>query len=132
MQRLTLPRWRTRPKVLLAHHSHVFRTKAKRPFRSHGMELTATSSAQAAQVLARSLDPDVIVLDTRLRDESGFLTCAKLKAAYPDGRVILMGRRLNPADRRFARFCGADAIVEEIFGVDALVGHVEDVVAPSR
>jgi DNA-binding response OmpR family regulator len=120
-----------RPKVLLAHHSHLFRTKVRKPFRRQGVDLTVTSSAQAAHLLVRSLDPDVTILDARLRDESGFLTCAKLRSAYPTGRVVIVGRRLTSEERRFARFCGAEASVEELMGVEALVGHVLDVLTPA-
>ena len=111
-------------KLVLAHADDDYRRAALRYLRGLGLDLTAGRSAAEAHYLARRLDPAVVILGTTLPDESGYLACAKLKAQHPDCRVILVGRNATAEEARFARFVGAQSLVDPQDGLPELACHV--------
>src|SRR5262245_32228996 len=59
--------------------------------RQRGWTVWQAGSADHARRLAASHLPSAIVLAADSEDESGWLTCAKLKLAQPRLRVLLVG-----------------------------------------
>ena len=57
------------------------------------------------------LEPDMVVLDTDIDGESGWLTCAKLKQDRPAGEVILVTGEECLGNDGLAEFLGAVALV---------------------
>jgi DNA-binding response OmpR family regulator len=113
-----------RPRMVLAYADSAHAALSCRHFRRLGWEVHLASSGTEARRLARALAPAVVVLDTQLRDESGWLTCAKLVAERPGQKVVLVGVGLTPESYRFAHFVGAAALVNRDEGAAALVGEV--------
>jgi CheY-like chemotaxis protein len=105
-----------RERLLLAHAEREYRARVRWHFREGEIECVTAASADEAHRLTRALRPALIVLDSELPDESGYLACAKIKLDLPRAKVVLLGpgrvEHAEPFDRqrarRFARFVGAE------------------------
>src|SRR5207302_1636267 len=82
------------------------------------------SSGPQARRLVRRFSPEVLVLDTSLRDESGWLTCAKLRTCEGAPRIILVAPDSSYEDRALADFVGASALLPRGAGPSALLKEV--------
>jgi DNA-binding response OmpR family regulator len=75
-----------------------------------GWQVREAGSAAAARRLVRAGVCSVAILATELYDESGWLTCAKLKLMAQRVDVYLVGPN-SPRNRCLARFVGAAALL---------------------
>jgi DNA-binding response OmpR family regulator len=112
------------PRVVLAHADSAYAALSCRYFRRQGMQVNLASSAAEARRLVRKLAPKVLVLDTSLRDESGWLTCAKVIAEDCDQRVVLVAPEASSENQALADFVGASALVPRGAGPGTLVEEV--------
>ena len=101
------------PRLLLAHADLAFLIPAVRILGRQGWSVSVAESAEEVRRLVRQLTPEVVLLATRLPDESGWLTCDKLVRENPDTRVFLVDAALSEADHQFAEFVGAAGLIEE-------------------
>jgi len=113
-----------RPLLILAYADSTYASLAGRYFRRLGWEVHLTSSGTEARRLARTLAPTVVVLDTDLADESGWLTCDKLRRERPNQKVVLVSPNPNEEGRRLAEFVGAATLVCRGVGVSSLIEEV--------
>jgi ActR/RegA family two-component response regulator len=113
-----------RPLLVLAYGDSTYASLAGRSFRRLGWEVHLASSGTEARRLARTLSPIVVVLDTDLADESGWLTCDKLKRERPGQKVVLVSPNPTEECRRQAEFVGAAALVCRGGGVHTLIEEV--------
>lgn len=74
-----------------------------------------------ARALAADYQPDVVVLDAELIDESGWLTSAKISTDYPDLRIVVLTDHAGSDDR--LKMVGAEHAVPRSGGAEALA-HV--------
>jgi DNA-binding NtrC family response regulator len=122
---------RFRPRLVLAHTEAVYATLGSRCFRRLGWDVHLAGTAFDARHLVRILAPNVVVLDVRLPDESGWLSCSKLVREHPGLKVVLVGTNLTPENHRFAAFVGAAALVSQDEGVQALIDEIHDTALPA-
>ncbi len=101
------------PRLLLAHADLGFLVRAARILGRRGWSVHVAESAGEVRELVRQLTPEVVLLATRLPDESGWLTCDKLVRENPGTRVILLDTSPSEADRQFAEFVGAVGLMDE-------------------
>jgi DNA-binding response OmpR family regulator len=113
-----------RQSVVLALTDSMFAARAIRHFRWLGWEVHLTQSGDAVHPLARAFAPAVVVLQTELPDESGWLVCEKLNREAVVPKVILVGHRRSADQERFASFVGAAALVTQKEGIAALATEV--------
>ena len=113
-----------RPCLLLAHADPVYAALASRSFRRLGWDVYAARTGPELRRLARMLEPVLVVLDTALPGESGWLTCDKLTREFPAVKVLLIDGRPTPEGDQFAAFVGAAALVPRQDGPAALLPHV--------
>jgi DNA-binding response OmpR family regulator len=113
----------SRPRLLLAYADGVYASECGRYFRRLGWEVEMVASGAEARELTHDYRPDVVVLDTELLDESGWLTSAKINAEKPDLRIILVADQ--PSEQRLAmvgasqsvcRKNGAEGLATAILG----------------
>jgi DNA-binding response OmpR family regulator len=114
-----------RPRLVLAYSDSAHAALSCRHLRRQGWEVHLANSGTDARRLARLLAPQVVVLDTDLREESGWLTCAKLKLENPAQRVVLVTGEISPEAQAYAEFVGAAALVARESGVPALLERVQ-------
>jgi DNA-binding response OmpR family regulator len=108
------------PRLVLAHASALYAAQCSAYFRRLGWEVDWVRSGEEARQWARDTDPDAVVLATELPDATGWLTCDKLTRDHPGQTVVLLARRGERANPRFAAFVGAVAVVSEGAGLKAL------------
>ena len=100
-----------RPCMLLATGAFALPPEVLIRLRRLGWDIYRARFGPEVRRLARMLEPDLVVLDTELDGESGWLTCAKLKQERPDGEVILTTGEDTPRNRALADFVGASGLV---------------------
>ncbi len=89
-------------------------------FASQGWRVCTADTSREVRQVAFNKSATAVVLPVKAsRGESGFLTCAKLKATRPQTRVVLVGPA-NPALEQFALFAGATGYVTENMGHEAI------------
>jgi DNA-binding response OmpR family regulator len=115
--------WKTPRKLLLVHRDAGYRKEVLPRLQARGVDVTPAGTAEATHALAAEIRPHLVILDADLPDQSGALTCAKLKISHPSVRVILVGRHWNGEQARLARLVGADAYVSQSEGPAALLRH---------
>jgi DNA-binding NarL/FixJ family response regulator len=83
----------------------------------------AVGTAKRALEEARSLRPDVALIDLLLRDESGAELCKDLHTALPETRILLLSGAgaISPA---VARAAGASGFVSKDLGANDIVKAV--------
>ncbi len=113
-----------RPLLVLAYADSYYAALSCRHFRRLGWEVHLAPGGVEARRLAHTLGPAVVVLDTDLRDESGWLTCDKLRREIPDQNVVLVSENPTDEGRRFAAFVGARSLVCRGGGAGALAEEV--------
>lgn len=113
-----------RPRLVMAYADSAHAALSARHFRRLGWEVHLASSGPDARRLARVLAPEVVVLDTQLPDESGWLTCAKLALENGAQKVLLVSGNITAEEERLAATVGASALVERSRGVMVLINEV--------
>ena len=89
--------------VLVVDDAEVFRDAARVLLESHGFDVVGLAATGADGVLlGASLRPEVVLLDVRLPDTTGFEVARELARLVPPPRVVLMSsgaltQALDPA-----------------------------------
>lgn len=117
-----------RPCMVLAYADSARAALNARHFRRLGWEVHQTASGPEARRLVATLRPQVVIIDTQLRGESGWLTCAKLILGGPVPRIILVDDQVTTLGHEFAEAVGAAAIVSAQAGLPALIAEVQDAI----
>lgn len=87
----------------------------------------ATSEPDEARRLVRDLEPDVCLLDVRLRQESGLEVCADVRRCNPETRVVFLTVYEDEVYVFEALQAGASGyLLKQVVGPE-LVGHLERV-----
>jgi DNA-binding response OmpR family regulator len=116
--------------MVVAYADSAHAALSARHFRRLGWEVHLASSGPDARQLSRDLAPEVVILDTQLPDESGWLTCAKLVLSDGAQKVVLVSPDATDEEQRLAETVGAAALVSRETGVPALVGEVMGMALP--
>jgi DNA-binding response OmpR family regulator len=113
-----------RPGLIVAHSDANYAAAVQRAFRRLGWDVHLAASGPEVRHLARTADTAIVLLDTRLANESGWLTCDKLIREQPHLKVILVSAEPEPGDKHFAHFVGAAGLVNQTDGLDAVLAEV--------
>jgi DNA-binding response OmpR family regulator len=116
----SLPFYPLFPRLVLAYADSYHAAMTSRFLRRLGWEVHMTTSGCEARRLTRRLVPDLVALDVNLRDESGWLTCAKLTFEHPNQAVVLVTDQVTREDRAFTRVVKARDIIARGDGARAL------------
>lgn len=78
-------------RLLIVDDNEEFLSSAARLLESEGIDVVGKASSGAeAVLLAKTLDPEVVLLDVLLGDEDGFDVAKHLAVAAPSVRVVLI------------------------------------------
>ena len=97
----------------------------------HDMETVATSSTAAdALQIARTLHPDLMLMDIRTEDDaSGISACAQIKREFPGIRIVIMTGVPEITFIEQARAAGTDSFVYKNVGTDELLSVLRSTMA---
>jgi DNA-binding response OmpR family regulator len=120
--------------VLVVDDDGAFREIATRILQDAGYATAEASSGEEALEVARNHQPDVVVLDVRLRGSlSGHEVCRILKGELePQPAVIFIsGARTESFDRVGGLLVGADDYIVKPFAADELLARVRALIRRS-
>ena len=89
-------------------------------------EVMRASDGGEAQAMLMTKTPDIVLLESDLKNESGVDVCHRIKSVYPDLYVVLMGWSVSPMDGQHA---GADAVLRKRFDAHQVVQTIHLLVA---
>lgn len=81
-------------------------------------------SAQSGADLVRELEPDVVLLGNRLRDEDGMAAARRILADAPRTRILMLGGTPTPEVQRQAAAAGISAFLPKEASLATLLGAV--------
>src|SRR5260370_210538 len=113
-----------RPWLILGHSDPTYAVSARRGLRQLGWDVYLASTGPEARRLAKMLSPEIVILDTDLAEESGWLTCEKLVRDEIPLKVFLVSKTINPVSEEFRQFVGAAGLISYHDGVEGLVDQV--------
>jgi DNA-binding response OmpR family regulator len=100
----------------------------------HGYVISGAADASEALRLVKGDVPDVVLLDVRLPDISGYQLCRRLREDLGDsiGIIMISGERVESLDRAAGLLLEADDYVVKPFMLDELLARVQRLVRRSR
>ena len=90
-----------------------------------GMKVVSAYDGAEGLRLARSEDPDVILLDVMLPEMDGFEVCRTLRAEGNNVPIIMITAREEETDKVFGLELGADDYITKPFSLRELVARVK-------
>jgi two-component system, OmpR family, alkaline phosphatase synthesis response regulator PhoP len=90
-----------------------------------GFDVEVAATGPQAVALARSTNPDVLLLDLMLPGQNGFEVCRTLRKERPDLWIIMLTVRGQESDRVTGFESGADDYVTKPFSLRELVGRIK-------
>jgi CheY-like chemotaxis protein len=119
-----------RPCLVLAHADEAYALRACTSFRRMGWDVHRADNGAEVRGLARTVAPNLVILDTHLADESGWLTCDKLTREMPRLKVLLLGTQPPSQNENFASFVGATALIDRLDGLLAILTEFSEQAIP--
>ena len=102
-------------KVLVIEDHDVVRKILGMMLGLEGIEVSAAQDGRSGLDLARSIHPDVVLLDVMMPGMDGFAVCRELKAEHQPPKVVMVTARGSADDQRVGRDAGADVYIRKPF-----------------
>lgn len=110
-------------RILVVDDEPAIRRALSRALVARDYQVEVAVNGEQALVLARSWDPDVVVLDLNLPDIDGITVCRRL-GVWSDVPIIVLSVREDESDKVEALDAGAEDYLTKPFGVDELLARV--------
>ncbi len=125
---------RPRARVLVVDDDPIVCELVATTLGEHGYPTRRAADVREALYLVERETPDVVVLDVRLPDISGYQLCRRLRDDYGDsiGIILLSGERKESLDRAAGLLLGADDYMVKPFVLDELLARVQRLAKRSR
>lgn len=121
-----------RNKILLVDDEEDILALVKVRLEANNYEVITAKDGEEGLNLARSIKPDLIVLDLMLPRIDGYKVCRILKfdSRYKDIPIILFTARSKQEDKKTGFTTGADAYITKPFEPKALLSKIEELLSP--
>ncbi|MCP9438774.1 MAG: response regulator transcription factor [Nitrospira sp.] len=118
-------------RVLLVDDHEVVRVGLRQLLSGYPSILVVGESATAADAIRKATDlkPDIILMDVRLRDESGVEACREILAVDPNARVIFLTSFSEDESLLAAVLAGAQGYVLKDIDTPSLLNAIQTVAA---
>ncbi len=95
--------------------------------------ITAHSGKQGIQMATQHL-PDMILVDARLQDSTGYEVCKQLRLdeRTQDKMIIIMTALADKEDEILAEKAGADDFIQKSFNTSAFIKRIEEIMTSPR
>src|SRR3989475_1917176 len=125
---------RARGRVLVVDDDSVICELVASTLAEHGYATRKASDGREALYLVQRETPDVVLLDVRLPDISGYQICRRLREELGDsiGIILISGERKESFDRAAGMLLGADDYMVKPFVLDELLARVQRLARRSR
>src|SRR5881396_2272316 len=125
---------RPRGRVLVVDDDPIVCELVATTLAEHGYATRSASDVREALYLIERETPDVVILDVRLPDISGYQLCRRLRDDYGDsiGIILLSGERKESLDRVAGMLLGADDYMIKPFVLDELLARVQRLARRAR
>jgi DNA-binding NtrC family response regulator len=112
--------------IVIAHSDSQYVVELGDRLLQRGCAVHFARNGDQARLLAHHWRADVVVLDTDMHFESGWLTADKLGREDENVRTILVAPEVTYRDRQLARFVHAYAVVDQLEGPEAIVDKLDE------
>jgi DNA-binding response OmpR family regulator len=119
-------------KVLVVEDNANLAFGLTRSLESEGYEVQSAEDGLRGFELARTTNPDLIVLDLMLPGMDGYTILKKLRAEGKDVPVLILTARGEEADKVFGFRLGADDYVTKPFSLSELLARVQAILRRSK
>jgi two-component system response regulator RstA len=99
--------------ILVVDDDDNLRSLARLLLTAMGHQAILVPDGFQGEAKALEVQPDLILLDIMLPDQSGYQTCANLRAKGYAGQIFLISAMHEMEGRRKAAECGADAYIQK-------------------
>ena len=126
--------WRVAPTVLVCDNEEPLRALVRAALEPTDCEVVEACDGDESYELARSVRPDLIVLDMMMPGRSGLEVLADLRAEpeFADTPVLMLTARTQATDRRAADEAGVDRFLAKPFSPLELASIVEELLDGHR
>ncbi|HET6898913.1 MAG TPA: response regulator, partial [Vicinamibacteria bacterium] len=104
-------------RILLVEDASTSRRRLRRQLEGEGHDVELAGDGATGLARASRASFDLILLDARLPDRSGFEVCRELRRGGVEAPVILLGARAQVEDRVVALRLGADDYLARPFAM---------------
>jgi len=119
-------------KVLVVEDNANLAFGLTRSLESEGYEVEAAEDGVRGFEMARSTNPDLVVLDLMLPGMDGYTILKKLRAEGKDVPVLILTARGEEADKVFGFRLGADDYVTKPFSLSELLARVQAILRRAK
>ncbi len=119
-------------KVLVVEDNANLAFGLTRSLESEGYEVEAAEDGLRGFEMARSTNPDLVVLDLMLPGMDGYTILKKLRAEGKDVPVLILTARGEEADKVFGFRLGADDYVTKPFSLSELLARVQAILRRAK
>ena len=100
---------------------------------ANGFEVHAATTGKTGLSLAKTIRPDLIILDIMLPEINGYKVCRLLKfdERYKKIPIIMLTARTQEEDEQLGRHAGADAYLIKGQKVEILIQEIKTLLAKS-
>ena len=116
-----------RPSILYTEDHHDTRESLSWILRSYGFDVTEAATGQEALAAVGASHHELVLLDVRLPDLSGFEVCRRLRSAPATARtpvLFLSGSVSQPAQQVEGLYAGADGFLVKPIDPSLLAAHI--------
>ena len=114
-------------KVLVVEDDEAMAVALRDGFDYEGYEVSVARDGEAGLTLARTVSPNLIILDVMLPKKSGLDVCKQLRSEGSDVPIIMLTARGQEIDKVLGLKLGADDYVTKPFSFLELMARVEAV-----
>jgi len=115
-------------KILIVEDEPEMVQRLKRRLEANGYETIEAYDGEAGLELAKSKNPDLILLDLMLPKLDGYKLCGLLKAdsRYSKVPVLIFTALAQESDEQMAKEAGADAYITKPFKAEVLLAKIKE------
>jgi len=114
-------------KLLLVDDEPALVEMVKMRLEAYGYEVVVAFDGQEALEKARTVKPDLIILDLMLPKIDGYKVCRMLKfdEKYQNIPIVMFTARIQDSDKKLAKDVGADDYITKPFEAEVLLSTIK-------
>lgn len=122
----------TNPRVLIVDDEKNIRDLLEAGLKFVGFSVYSVANGTEAVAVAEKANPDIIVLDVMLPDQSGFSVTKKLRSMGIDVPVLFLSARDDRADKVTGLTVGGDDYMTKPFSIDEVIARINAILRRTK